>query len=128
MIDEIQKILSDDYGISRKQLSGTALIEEDLGITGDDAWELMEHLEEKYKIDLSEFEFSLHFSPEAGSYVSKEFGYYPVSIHHLVDIVNLKKWKLPVKNEKNYIKQKRRRKIYKIILFVIIAVLVINYA
>ncbi len=42
-------------------------IEEDLGITGIDAAELMDKFAQTYKVDLSEFDFSKHFSPEGFS-------------------------------------------------------------
>ncbi|HEY4651343.1 MAG TPA: DUF1493 family protein [Pontibacter sp.] len=42
-------------------------IEFDLGITGDDAEELVAKFAEKYNVDLKEFEFNKYFSPEGFS-------------------------------------------------------------
>ena len=42
-------------------------IEDELGITGDDAIEFMEKFAAKYKVDLSDFEVSKYFSPEGFS-------------------------------------------------------------
>ncbi|QNF31853.1 DUF1493 family protein [Adhaeribacter swui] len=44
-------------------------IENDLGITGDDAVELLEKFAQKFKVDLDGFDFSKYFSPE-GVYVN----------------------------------------------------------
>jgi len=110
MLSEVIKIVSKESGVPIEKLNGTTLIEEDLRITGDDAWEVIEALEVKYHLDLIEFEFLKHFGPEVGWATSKEYGYYPISIDHLVKVVENKKWIMPEKNEKNYIKQKQIRK------------------
>jgi len=39
-------------------------IETDLGISGDDAWELMQKFSKKYSVDLTNFKFDRYFTPE----------------------------------------------------------------
>ncbi len=39
-------------------------LEKDLGITGDDAYEMIEKFSKKYMIDISNFRFDQYFSPE----------------------------------------------------------------
>ncbi|VAW70772.1 hypothetical protein MNBD_GAMMA09-1171 [hydrothermal vent metagenome] len=122
MLTEVINIVSEQSGTPIEKLNGATLIEEDLGLTGDDAWEVIEELEKKYNIDFTEFDFLKHFGPEAGWASSKEYGYYPVSIDHLVKVVKNKKWLMPERNENNYIKQKsiRKRNRIKIVLLMCI--------
>lgn len=40
-------------------------IEADLGISGDDAWELMQKFSKRYAVDLADFRFDKYFTPEA---------------------------------------------------------------
>lgn len=110
--NRIKNIISTQYGID--EFSDDDFVEETLGITGDDAWELIELLEQEFNLDLSNFDFSLHFSPEAGSNSNKEYGYYPVSISHLYKVVKEGAWILPGCNEKNFLSVKRRARIIKL--------------
>ena len=58
-------------------------IENDLGCTGDDAYELLEKFVVKYKLDVTGFEFSKHFLSEA-----EQFGSYGA----LVFFISLPIW------------------------------------
>ena len=122
MLTEIIKIISKESGVPIERLNGATLLEEDLGVTGDDAWEVIEALEVKYHLDLKEFEFLKHFGPEVGWATSKEYGYYPVSIDHLVKVVENKRWFMPERDGNNYIKQKHIRKRGRIKLVIIVCV------
>lgn len=46
-------------------ISNETRIEDDLGITGDDAIEFMEEFQNEFNVDLNTFEFDKHFGPEA---------------------------------------------------------------
>ncbi len=127
MLREVINIVSEQSGVPTEKLNGATLIEEDLGVTGDDAWEVIEALEKKYNIDLKDFEFLKHFGPEAGWASSEEHGFYPVSINHLVKVVENKKWFMPERDEDNYIKQKSLRKKAKIKMVLISCVLFVGY-
>jgi len=50
-----------------EDLNMKSSIEDDLGITGDDAIEFMEKFADRYKVDLSDFKFTKYFSPEGVS-------------------------------------------------------------
>jgi hypothetical protein len=106
----VKELISYHSGIKLEKLSDSDFIEEDLGTTGDDAWELMEDLHNKLGVDLADFDFSLHFGPEAGSQTSKDYGYYPVSVSHLVKVTKEQKWIVPEKNEKYYERVQETRK------------------
>jgi len=47
------------------KISDETRIEDDLGITGDDAYEFMEEFQKKFDVDLTTFKFDMHFGPEA---------------------------------------------------------------
>jgi len=63
----ILHLLHNACGCKEANLRFKAGIEEDLGITGDDAHELLIQLSEKYKIDFQGFEFKKYFSEEGVS-------------------------------------------------------------
>jgi len=64
-------------------------------------------LQSKFEIDFSEFNFSLHFSPEVGFPKNPEFGYYPVTIGHLIKVATAKVWPLPEKMKPTSKKEKK---------------------
>ena len=123
MRTEVFNIVSDQSGVPIEKLNGTTLIEEDLSVTGDDAWDVIEALNEKFDIDLKEFDFLKHFGPEAGWATSEEYGYYPVSIDHLIKVVENKKWFLPERNENNYKKLKQLRKLNRIKMLLLVSII-----
>ena len=59
----VQEILKTDFGID-DILSLNFKTEDDGGISGDDAVELLNLLSEKYDVDFTDFDFSKHFMPE----------------------------------------------------------------
>lgn len=119
--DDVVDLISSTTGVKKEKLKPNALIEDDLGVTGDDAWELMEEIHKKFNVDFSDFEFSLHFGSEVGWHVAEEYGYYPVSVGHLIDVVKNKKWNLPLRNQEHherYIHHNGRWLIYKLLFFI----------
>ena len=127
---EVYEIISRHTLEKPEALSNELYIEQDLKLSGDDVAELLEEMQKKFGIDFSNFNFSLHFCPEVGWPEHLEFGYYPVTIGHLVQVATLKVWFLPEKNEANFQKKKKRTFLIKdaIVAFIIIffAVLLIQ--
>ena len=122
---QVKELISYHSGVKIEKLHEGTLIEEDLGTTGDDAWELMEDIHSKLNVDLTDFDFTLHFAPEAGSIDNKEYGYYPVSVGHLIQVASNKKWMMPEKDEENFGQaQKLVRKRRKIMVLVLILLIV----
>lgn len=119
---EIYKIVSTHSGTNCEDLSHDLFLEEDLKLVGDDASELLEEIQRQFEVDFSSFDFSLHFSPEVGWFENPEFGYYPVSIGHLIQVVKMKYWFLPEKNEVNFLKVKKSASLFKlgIITFIVL--------
>jgi hypothetical protein len=105
---EVYEIITRYCSEKSEELSNELYIEQDLKLSGDDVAELLEEMQKKFEIDFSKFNFSLHFSPEVGWPEHSEFGYYPVTIGHLVQVATLKAWFLPEKNEANFRKEKKR--------------------
>lgn len=122
---EIFDIISRHTFEETEALSNELYLEYDLKLTGDDVAELLEEIRKKFEVDFSNFDFSLHFSPEVGWPENPEFGYYPVTIGHLVQVATLKTWFLPEKNEANFLREKRRVFIFKGAIMTSIAILVL---
>ena len=61
---ELLEFLQANYGIE-KDTTPTSKIEADLGITGDDAAELIQRFEQHFHVDMSAMDFSACFSTEA---------------------------------------------------------------
>jgi len=81
----------------------------DLGVDGDDGWELIEAFGKEFEVDLSEFDESKHFGPESGPFPPLLFiqlfrlfilredphaiaGVSPITIQDLVDAAKRKCW------------------------------------
>ncbi len=106
----VEQVILEYAGAQKEELFENALLEEDLGITGDDACELMEALVEEFKIDLSGFELEKHFLPEVGKSSDAEYGYYPVSVGHLLKVVRSGRWELPPRNQEYFVRFQRELK------------------
>ena len=105
----IKDIVSYHSGTAIESLSLDTRIEEDLGATGDDAWELIEDVRKEFGIDFSSFDFLKHFSPEAGFASHPDYGYYPITVRHLVEVALSKAWFLPPISEGNFSRERARR-------------------
>ena len=53
-----------DYANDDAIIDLNTLIENDLGITGDDAYDLIKKISKAFKVDVSKFEFDKYFAPE----------------------------------------------------------------
>lgn len=83
----------------------------------------MDDFYQKFGIDLSNFDFTLHFLPEVGSGKNNEHGYYPVSIGHLIAVANKKSWFLPPKSEENYARAKKLAKKNQVMLLIVVTII-----
>jgi len=107
---KLRRIVSLHTGVNIEQLTENTFIEEDLKITGDDTWELIEDIQQKLNIDFSAFDFTRHFIPEVGGIENEEYGYYPVSIGHLIEVAEKRVWFMPPKDIEHYAKTKKHAK------------------
>ena len=120
---EIYDIVSHHSFKKTEDLSVELYIEQDLKLFGDDASELLEEIQKKFDIDFSSFDFTLHFSPEVGWPENPRFGYYPVTVGHLIKVAELKCWFLPEENEANFIKAKKHTFVLKAAIVVFLALI-----
>lgn len=105
--EDLMQLIANHTGIQAGEISREMFLEDDLGSTGDDASELIEALQEKFSLDMNSFDLSLYFAPEAGHIRNPEYGYYPVSVGHLIRVCELKSWFKPNRNPEKYLKFKR---------------------
>jgi acyl carrier protein len=66
----------------KKSITRETLIEDDLGVTGDDAAELILEYSKKYNVDISNFIFTKYFNEES-SVFTMEKRIWPFTIGHL---------------------------------------------
>jgi hypothetical protein len=63
-LDAIINLLRDEQGVSTPKLRPSARLYHDLGITADDACELLQRLHERFGTDFSELDWREYFGPE----------------------------------------------------------------
>ena len=80
--DKLVSFIRNKAGEHEMPITRETLIEDDLGITGDDAYELIIELSKMYHIDMKDFEFSKYFNDEPSfSDTSKKV--IPFTVGHL---------------------------------------------
>ncbi len=57
-------LMDRECGINRKKLRCDSRLESDLGVVGDDTYELLEMLNEELGVDMTEFDCEDHITPE----------------------------------------------------------------
>lgn len=62
--DQLIQFIRAETGEFKKQIDSLTHIEDDLGITGDEAAELIQSIAKKFNIDISEFDYKMYFHPE----------------------------------------------------------------
>ena len=95
----VRAFLSLQWSTPIEQLEIHIRLEDDLGMTGDDAAEFLEAFAREFRIDLAELEFLKHFGPEAGWHTLPGYGLYPVTVGHLVEVAGRGRWFLPPRSD-----------------------------
>jgi len=103
--EQVRRFISDFWRTPLERLEPQTKLEEDLGITGDDAWELLQKFGERFDIDLASLEFYKHFGPEGWGCNPlwllcpppgmSDYRKYPVTVDHLVRVAEIKRWFCP---------------------------------
>lgn len=62
--NKLERFLEESLGEFEFPISRTTLIEDDLGVTGDDAYDLINSFSKKFNVDISSFRFEEYFYPE----------------------------------------------------------------
>ena len=63
-LDDLCDFISEHQGILKNKVTPNSRIVEDLGIDGEDGYELIDDLIIQYNLDLSEIDFSIYFGSE----------------------------------------------------------------
>jgi hypothetical protein len=110
----VMKLLRESVG-KRARLESTTTLFGNLSICGDDAAELLGNLHDHFGVDLSEFQFDMHFLSEAYSCAELLFlpvvvvahvyrrhfsrrtpeqgeGLIPITVEQLIEAVRMKRW------------------------------------
>lgn len=64
--NEIICFIREEIGEFKLLITVDTLLEDDLGVTGDEAIELVSKIAKKYNIDITELDFGNYFHPEPG--------------------------------------------------------------
>lgn len=101
----VVELVSEHSGIPADKLHAETRLEEDLRMTGDDAAEFLDAFAAAFDVDFTGIEFHKHFGPECGGPIFlwpkrlkdalKDHGQYPVTIGHLVEVAQAKRWVCP---------------------------------
>jgi acyl carrier protein len=80
--DELVSYIRDKSGVHDMPITRDTLIEDDLGVTGDDAYELITGLSKIYAINIKDFEFGRYFNDEPSIFISSK-SIEPFTVGHL---------------------------------------------
>ena len=69
--EQLLAILVKKSGLDKSSIQREFTIEEDLGITGEDAEELIREISYKFKVDISNFQFSKYFYDEPSIFTNQ---------------------------------------------------------
>lgn len=64
LIEEIKLLIQQKMGKYKKKIDRSTALEHDLGITGDDAAELLAEYSDRFNVDVSKFNIGVYFMPE----------------------------------------------------------------
>src|SRR4051795_9334974 len=107
LADQVRNFVCDHRGVRSNRLRPETRLEEDLGMTGDDAAMFLEEFAEAFEVDLTGIEFLKHFGPEGSGSIfhwlwprglreeMKDHGNYPVTVGHLIVVADAKRWSCP---------------------------------
>jgi acyl carrier protein len=92
--ESVLSLVADYTGCRREQLNLDTALNQDLGVDGDDACELLDAFAKKFGVDLSRFHYDRYFGSEAGGLPVLGFGSScaPLTIRDLVQMVDQRTW------------------------------------
>lgn len=62
--DQLIELVSRKSGINKEKINMETSIEQDLGVTGEDAEELIKEISKKFKVNIDDFVFAKYFNNE----------------------------------------------------------------
>lgn len=107
--EQLIVFIRQEIGKFKKRIDSLTKIEDDLGITGDEAIELIQSIS-KFNIDISEFDYKRYFHPEP-NFLTTYGNIKPLTIHDIQPRLFQESWFKPlcrICNPKNlYVKMSR---------------------
>lgn len=83
--------IREQVGLGDAPINASSLIEDDLGVTGYDAKDLINEYSNKYKVDISGFDFDKYFYSEPSWFSWKSKKKSPITVGDLYDgLINKK--------------------------------------
>ena len=103
LADRVRAAVAQERAFPLSKVRLASRLEEDLGMTGEDAAEFLEAYAEEFGVDLSGINFPKHFGPEGCNPFwlfdppawFRDHGKYPVTVDHLVHVAEVKRWFSP---------------------------------
>ncbi len=100
---KLVEFISHNSGISEKDIFLDGRLEQDYGITGDDAGEILDYMNTELGVNLSEMKFDQYFYCEGETFLNHIFNRqrlnhrkaFPVTVGHLVKVAELGRWYKP---------------------------------
>lgn len=89
--DILVSFIREEIGEYDMEINEETLIEDNLGVTGDEAIELIQNFGKKFNVDISGFEYSKYFYPEPSIFNTIK-SVYPITVGNLYN--SLKEGKL----------------------------------
>lgn len=85
MVDltDLIEFIRRETGEDKKEINLSTLIEDDLGITGEDGYDLIRNFSKRFRVDISEFDYSKYFYPEPSPYLVMKDKILPLSVGDL---------------------------------------------
>ncbi len=96
ILENLKLFISIEFGRDAQDIRYNSMIERDLGIYGDDAYELIVGFGKYFNVDVSNFQIDKYFSPEGSLF--------PILLNRLF---KLKKYDLTIKNLIDAVKYKK---------------------
>lgn len=84
--EQLIQFIREEIGEFKKQIDSFTQIENELGITGDEAIELIENISKKFNVDISAFDFKKYFHPEP-RFFNKYGKVEPLTIQNIQDSI-----------------------------------------
>ncbi len=90
LLESLISFVGEEIGVDSITISEDSLIENDLGVTGGDAVQLIKDYSRKFGVDIRNFEYSKYFYPEPSIFATHK-GIKPLTIGDLVKGIELGK-------------------------------------
>ncbi len=103
LAESVATFVAESLAVPVGRLRAETRLEEDLGVTGDDAAGFLKAFSERFGVEMSEMDLRRHFGPEGcnplgwflPSDLHRGHGQCPVTLAHLVRVAELRRWFSP---------------------------------